>query len=139
MTATAIEQTDSLERLPWERPAQTFARVRYPRNVAKLVEPTPVPQADAESRMAGRRVKARRELAQMLRIMGEPFFLERHGRRFYIRHRHWSLMGAGSSAIEAYKNLLIDASETALAYGKVDRRSFDADALAYYRFLLRLG
>lgn len=85
------------------------------------------------------RLGSRVQLGVPLTIMGEPFTCEVHEGTFYIRHRSWSLMGAGASLQDAYKDLFAEARDLSSVLREVPTRTLDQDALALRRFVYRFA
>lgn len=97
--------------------------------------PGPVPSAPDRGQITIRREPA----LPTLMIYGHPFYIEVDGDRIFIRHRNWSLMGAGDTLLSAYKDLLAEARELAPVLSAMSLLSFDEDALALYRFVVRFA
>lgn len=72
----------------------------------------------------------------IVRIRGEPFFVEHEGEIYYIVHDRWSLMGSGDTLAEAYKHLLQMAAVLAPVYGRTPPNRLDAEGTRLTRFLL---
>lgn len=109
---------------------------------AAVAEPMPVsqgvPEASPMSPSLARQYQVIQTPARsVIRLHGEPFFVEHEAGSYYIRHERWSLIGAGDTLAAAYKDLLYEAEEIAPVYARTPLRELDAEGARLTKFLLR--
>jgi hypothetical protein len=77
-------------------------------------------------------------IAPEVDIFGEPFVLEFEDDEVYLRHPRWSLIGAGSSLLEAEMDLLAEARDLSEVLLKVPHANLDPEAMSLRDFLFRV-
>ena len=116
---------------------QDEPRVPYalagPQKAAAVSEASSTPPALPEP--ASKLNLVRRPARPMIRVHGEPFYVEHEGDEVYIVHDRWSLLGSGDSLAAAYKDLLFEASEVAPVYTATPPSKLDAEGARLAKFL----
>lgn len=69
-------------------------------------------------------------------VAGEPFFIEIDEGIVYLRHDRWSIVGAGSSLLEAEESLMQEARELVAVLAECPAESLSAEVLRMQEFLL---
>lgn len=117
-----------------QKPVMSYAAVG-PQPVSPVMaeasSPPSVPENAAPS-LALIREPAR----PVVRVAGEPFFVEHDGDTYSIVHDRWSLLGSGDSLAAAYKDLLHMAEVLAPVYGRTPPGKLDAEGTRLAKFLL---
>lgn len=84
------------------------------------------------------RIKRTDHIAQY-RIAGEMFYVEVKGRRTYLRHPRWSLMGAGKTLANAEVALLDEAGLVVRVFGNMAAAELDEEAERMLNFARRIA
>jgi hypothetical protein len=127
-TATTKATADVPTQQTSAAPAMPVSAVR---SAGSVDLPSPVLHVDAAF------LTSRVNPSATCHIEGEAFALELEDGLVYLRHRHWSLVGVGRSALEAEKDLRREASELRDVMRALAPGQLSPDALALRDYLLR--
>ena len=115
-------------------PSTSYPVFMKPRPQPKINVPEPlykIPEGYSDKQV-GRRTLCLEHL-----IQGEPFLREVDGDEIILSHSKWSLVGIGSTVLEAEADLLDEVHDLTQIYLTIPVESLDQDGYRLRNFLLR--